>query len=91
MFQENIQDFIEPITIYAQHEFTHKDSPARDFCETCPVERKSDTSRGTQALLSFDIGCGADRVCNSNIAAVMRFSGVRQVKYRVSRTQLHGK
>ncbi|XP_032681559.1 integrin alpha-PS3-like isoform X2 [Odontomachus brunneus] len=74
---KNIQDFIEPITIYAQHEFTQKDSPAHDFCKTCPVERKSDTSKGAQTLLSFDIGCGADRVCNSNITAIVKFSGVR--------------
>ncbi|XP_011151181.1 integrin alpha-PS3 [Harpegnathos saltator] len=74
---KNIQDFIEPITIYALHEFTHKDLPGRTFCDTCPVERKSDTSKGVQALLSFDIGCGADRVCNSNISAIVKFSGVR--------------
>ncbi|EFN76848.1 Integrin alpha-PS3 [Harpegnathos saltator] len=81
---KNIQDFIEPITIYALHEFTHKDLPGRTFCDTCPVERKSDTSKGVQALLSFDIGCGADRVCNSNISAIVKFSGVRQVKHRVN-------
>lgn len=78
MFQKDIQDFIEPITIYALHDFAY--SPARDFCRTCPVERRSDTSKGAQALVSFDIGCGADSVCNSNISAVVKFSGVRQVK-----------
>ncbi|XP_014481090.1 PREDICTED: integrin alpha-9-like [Dinoponera quadriceps] len=77
---KNIQDFIEPITIYALHNFTHQDSRQSDFCPTCPVECKSDASKGTQALLSFDIGCGADRVCNSNISAIVRFSGVRQVE-----------
>lgn len=82
MSQKNIQDFIAPITIYAMHNFTHKDLPGRVFCKTCPVERKSDMPKGVQAFLSFDIGCGMDKVCNSNISAIVRFLGVRQVEYR---------
>lgn len=78
MFQDKIHDFIEPIAIYARHEFTRNDSHEPDFCKTCPVERKTST-KNVQTLLSFDIGCGMDRVCNSNISAVVKLSGIRQV------------
>lgn len=76
--QDNIQDFIEPITIYATHNFTYNDSS--EFCKICPVENKSAKSKSAQTLLlPFDIGCGEDRVCNSNISAIVKFREVRQV------------
>lgn len=78
--QDNIQDFIEPIAIYATHDFAHNDSSAREFCKICPVESKKGKSKNAQTLLlPFDIGCGEDRVCNSNISAIVQFQGVRQV------------
>lgn len=74
--QDNIQDFIEPIVIYATHDFTYNDSP--EFCKICPVESKSSKSKSTQTLLlAFDIGCGEDRVCNSNISATVKFREVK--------------
>lgn len=78
--QDNIQDFIEPIAIYATHDFTYNDSSASEFCKICPIENKNGKSKNTQTLLlPFDIGCGEDRVCNSNISAIVQFQGVRQV------------
>lgn len=78
--QDNIQDFIEPIAIYATHNFTYNDSSAPEFCKVCPIESKSGKSKSAQTLLlPFDIGCGEDRVCNSNISATGKFLGVRQV------------
>lgn len=77
--QDNIQDFIEPIAIYATHDFIYNSS-AVEFCKICPVESKNGKSKNTQTfLLPFDIGCGEDRVCNSNISAIIQFQGVRQV------------
>ncbi|KAL6443318.1 hypothetical protein ACFW04_002895 [Cataglyphis niger] len=74
---DNIQDFIEPIAIYATHDFTYNDSP--EFCKICPVESKSSKSKSTQTLLlPFDIGCGEDRVCNSNISATVKFREVKE-------------
>ncbi|XP_029667439.1 integrin alpha-4-like isoform X1 [Formica exsecta] len=74
---DNIQDFIEPITIYATHNFTYNDSS--EFCKICPVENKSAKSKSAQTLLlPFDIGCGEDRVCNSNISAIVKFREVRE-------------
>ncbi|XP_072751774.1 integrin alpha-9 isoform X2 [Anoplolepis gracilipes] len=76
---DNIQDFIEPITIYATHDFTYNESSAREFCKICPVESRSGKSKNAQTLLlPFDIGCGEDRVCNSNISAIVKFQGVRE-------------
>ncbi|XP_011336748.1 integrin alpha-PS3 isoform X2 [Ooceraea biroi] len=72
----NTQDFIEPITIYASHDFTHNDSSVENFCETCPIEKLA-KSKSAQILLPFDIECGEDRVCNSNISGTVRFRGVR--------------
>lgn len=76
--QDNIQDFIEPIAIYATHDFTYNDSSAREFCKICPIESKSGKSKNAQTLLlPFDIGCGEDRVCNSNISARVKLLGVK--------------
>ncbi|KYN30945.1 Integrin alpha-PS3 [Trachymyrmex septentrionalis] len=72
----NIQDFIEPITIYASHDFTYNDSS--EFCKTCPIESKNSKMKSVQVLLPFDIECGEDRVCNSNIHATVKLWGVRQ-------------
>ncbi|XP_018304279.1 integrin alpha-8 [Mycetomoellerius zeteki] len=72
----NIQDFIEPITIYASHNFTYNDSS--EFCKTCPVESKNNKLNSVQVLLPFDIECGEDKVCNSNIHAIVKLWGVRQ-------------
>lgn len=77
ILQKNIQDFIEPINIYASHKFTHDISSPVEFCKTCPVESKDGKSNSIQSLLPFDIGCGEDRVCNCNITATMTFLGVR--------------
>ncbi|KAH0945019.1 hypothetical protein HN011_005493 [Eciton burchellii] len=71
----NIQNFIEPIAIYASHDFI-RNSSTQDFCKTCPIERLG-KSRSTQILLPFDIGCGEDRVCNSNISGTVKFLGIR--------------
>ncbi|XP_071627981.1 integrin alpha-5-like [Temnothorax longispinosus] len=73
---DNIQNFIEPITIYASHDFTCNDSS--EFCKTCPIESRNARSRSAQILLPFDIGCGDDRVCNSSIHAIMKFWGIRE-------------
>ncbi|TGZ45907.1 Metalloendopeptidase mitochondrial [Temnothorax longispinosus] len=78
---DNIQNFIEPITIYASHDFTCNDSS--EFCKTCPIESRNARSRSAQILLPFDIGCGDDRVCNSSIHAIMKFWGIRQVTFDV--------
>jgi len=83
--QDNIQDFIEPITIYASHAFTCKDLLAPEFFKTCPVEKKNSKSRSAQVLLPFDIECGDDRVCSSNIDATVKLWGVRQVTLNVER------
>ncbi|KYM88635.1 Integrin alpha-PS3 [Atta colombica] len=72
----NIQDFIEPITIYASHDFMYNDSS--EFCKTCPIENKNNKMKSVQVLLPFDIECGEDRVCNSNIHATVKLWGVRQ-------------
>ncbi|XP_011255360.1 integrin alpha-9 [Camponotus floridanus] len=74
---DNIQDFIEPIAIYATHDFIYNDSSTSEFCKICPIESKN--GKNTQTLLlPFDIGCGEDRVCNSNISAIVQFQGVRE-------------
>ncbi|XP_018358282.1 PREDICTED: integrin alpha-PS3-like isoform X1 [Trachymyrmex cornetzi] len=72
----DIQDFIEPITIYASHDFTYNDS--FEFCKTCPVESKNNKMMSVHVLLPFDIECGEDRVCNSNIHGTMKLWGVRE-------------
>lgn len=77
ILQDNIQNFIEPITIYASHDFTCNDSS--EFCKTCPVESRNSRLRSAKVLLPFDTGCGDDRVCSSNIHATVKLSGVRQV------------
>ncbi|KAG5336226.1 ITAM protein, partial [Acromyrmex heyeri] len=69
----NIQDFIEPITIYASHDFMYNDSS--EFCKTCPVESKNSKKKSVQVLLPFDIECGEDRICNSNICATVKLWG----------------
>ncbi|XP_018399144.1 PREDICTED: integrin alpha-9-like [Cyphomyrmex costatus] len=76
ILSDNIQDFIEPIIIYASHDFTYNDS--FEFCKTCPVESKNNKLNGVQVLLPFDIECGEDRVCNSSIHATVKLRGVRQ-------------
>ncbi|XP_012234864.1 integrin alpha-9-like [Linepithema humile] len=73
---DNIQDFIEPIVIYASHNFSHNNSSAHKFCKTCPVESRDRKARSTQILLPFDIECGEDRICHSNISATMKFCGI---------------
>ncbi|XP_011863449.1 PREDICTED: integrin alpha-PS3-like isoform X2 [Vollenhovia emeryi] len=73
---DNIQNFIEPITIYASHDFVCNISS--EFNKTCPVEHRNNSWRRAQALLPFDIGCGDDKVCNSNINATVKLWGVRE-------------
>lgn len=87
ILQDNIQNFIEPIIIYASHDFTCYDSS--EFCKTCPVEIRNSRSRSMQVLLPFDIGCGDDRVCNSNIQATVKLYGVRQVAHLTSNVILN--
>ncbi|XP_011701218.1 PREDICTED: integrin alpha-3-like [Wasmannia auropunctata] len=72
---DNIQYFIEPITIYASHDFAYNTS-APEFCKTCPVESRSGKSKSAQVLLPFEIECGDDRVCNSNINATVKLWGI---------------
>lgn len=67
--------------IYASHDFIYKNnSSPHEFCKICPIESKNNRSHGTHISLPFDIGCGDDRICNSNISATVRLKGTRQVK-----------
>jgi len=59
----------------------YNDSP--EFCKTCPIENKNNKMKSVQVLLPFDIECGEDRVCNSNIHATVKLWGVRQVTLNV--------
>lgn len=52
--QNNIQNFIDPIIIYASHDFTCNDS--FEFCKMCPIESKNSKSRSVQVSLPFDKG-----------------------------------
>ncbi|XP_076668792.1 integrin alpha-8-like isoform X2 [Andrena cerasifolii] len=71
-----IRDFIEPISILAKHEFLCNTS-SNSFCKWCPMERKFNKLNVAKVLLPFNIGCGVDKVCNSNISATAKFHGVR--------------
>ncbi|XP_046144309.1 integrin alpha-9-like isoform X1 [Osmia bicornis bicornis] len=71
---KNVQDFIEPISIFAKHDFLYNN--VIEFCKLCPVERRNNKQQVAQTLLPFNIGCGEDRVCNSNISANGKFYDV---------------
>ncbi|XP_076177580.1 integrin alpha-8-like isoform X2 [Ptiloglossa arizonensis] len=72
----NIREFIEPISIFARHHFVHSNTSG-NFCKYCPVERRDNKLDVAQILLPFNIGCGTDTVCNSNISGTAKFHGVR--------------
>nr|XP_012151781.1 PREDICTED: integrin alpha-9-like isoform X1 [Megachile rotundata] len=72
---KNVRDFIEPITIFARHDFLYNNATA--FCKYCPVERRNNKLQIAQASLSFNIDCGEDRICYSNISAVAKFYDVQ--------------
>ncbi|XP_033341315.2 integrin alpha-5 [Megalopta genalis] len=72
---KNIRDFIEPIYIFASHDFANNTSGR--FCKFCPVERRNNKLHVAQTFLPFNIDCGADKVCTSNISAAAKFYGVR--------------
>ncbi|XP_031839454.2 integrin alpha-PS3-like isoform X1 [Nomia melanderi] len=71
----NIRDFIEPISVVAKHHFVNDTSNL--FCKYCPVERKNNMLNVTQIFLPFNIDCGADNICNSNISVTAKFLGIR--------------
>lgn len=73
---KNIRDFLEPINIFAKHEFVYNSTLNR-FCKCCPTEKKYNRLNTAQILLPFNIDCGTDRVCNSNISVTAKFQGVR--------------
>ncbi|XP_043529177.1 integrin alpha-5-like isoform X1 [Frieseomelitta varia] len=73
---KNIRDFIEPITIFAKHDFLY-DNVATDFCKYCPVEKRNNKLQIAQTVLPFNIDCGEDKVCNSNISATAKFYNVQ--------------
>ncbi|XP_054005734.1 integrin alpha-8-like isoform X2 [Hylaeus anthracinus] len=75
--QKSVRDFIEPITIFARHHFVYSNASSGSFCKFCAVERSDNKLNVTQILLPFNIGCGPDTVCNSNVSATARFHGVR--------------
>lgn len=81
VLQDNIQNFIDPINIFASHDFACNDSS--EFCKTCPIESRNSRSRSAQVLLPFDKGCGDDRVCNSNIQATVKLLGVGYVTVNI--------
>ncbi|CAL7946483.1 unnamed protein product [Xylocopa violacea] len=72
----NIQDFIEPISIIARHDFVY-DNASSQFCKFCPVKERDNKLQVAQTLLSFNISCGEDKVCNSNISIAAKFHNVR--------------
>ncbi|XP_076245985.1 integrin alpha-9 [Calliopsis andreniformis] len=72
---KNIQDFIEPIRIVAKHEFVNERTVGH--CNLCPVEKNYNKLYVAEILLPFNIGCGIDTVCNSNISVAARFYGTR--------------
>ncbi|XP_053990457.1 integrin alpha-8-like isoform X2 [Hylaeus volcanicus] len=74
---KSVRDFIEPITIFARHHFVYSNASSGSFCKFCAVERSDNKLNVTQILLPFNIGCGPDTVCNSNVSATARFHGVR--------------
>lgn len=76
ILQKNIRDFLEPINIFAKHEFVYNSTLNR-FCKCCPTEKKYNRLNTAQILLPFNIDCGTDRVCNSNISVTAKFQGVR--------------
>ncbi|KOX74187.1 Integrin alpha-4 [Melipona quadrifasciata] len=73
---KNIRDFIEPISIFAKHDFLY-DNVTTDFCKYCPIEKRNNKLQIAQTLLPFNIGCGEDKVCNSNISATAKFYNVQ--------------
>ncbi|KOC68174.1 Integrin alpha-9 [Habropoda laboriosa] len=72
----NIRDFIQPISIFAKHDFIYDNTPS-EFCKFCPIERRNNKLQIAQALLPFKIDCGEDRICNSSISATATFHNVR--------------
>ncbi|XP_076659028.1 integrin alpha-PS3-like [Halictus rubicundus] len=72
---KNIRDFIEPISILARHDFVN--STSEEFCKFCPVERRNNKLNVAQTFLPFNIGCGTDTVCTSNMSATAKFYSVR--------------
>ncbi|XP_076636338.1 integrin alpha-8 [Colletes latitarsis] len=74
---KNIRDFIEPISIFAKHDFVYSNASSGRFCKFCPVERRGNKLNVAQTLLPFNIGCGTDKVCNSNISVAAKFHGTR--------------
>ncbi|XP_043256911.1 integrin alpha-9-like isoform X2 [Colletes gigas] len=74
---KNIRDFIEPISIFAKHDFVYSKASSGRFCKFCPVERKDNKLNVAQILLPFNIGCGTDKVCHSNISVSAKFHGTR--------------
>lgn len=72
---KDIRDFIEPISIVAKHDFLH-DNVSNEFCKFCPVE-KHNKIQNVKVLLPFNIGCGEDKICNSNISVTAKFYNVR--------------
>ncbi|XP_024225722.1 integrin alpha-PS5 isoform X3 [Bombus impatiens] len=72
----NIRDFIEPISIFAKHDFLY-DNTSSNFCKYCLVEKRNNKLQTAQAFLPFNIGCGEDKVCNSNISATAKFYNIQ--------------
>lgn len=73
---ENVQNFIEPIGVLARHNFLPS-TEATIFCKTCAVERRNSDLSTEEIFLPFDIDCGEDKACNSNVSATATFYGVR--------------
>ncbi|XP_076279994.1 integrin alpha-4 isoform X2 [Lasioglossum baleicum] len=71
----NIRDFIKPIYILARHDFINNTS--KRFCAFCPVERRNNKLNVAQTFLTFNIDCGPDTVCTSNISVAAKFDSVR--------------
>ncbi|KAG7199784.1 hypothetical protein KM043_000447 [Ampulex compressa] len=73
---ESIQDFIEPLSVVARHEFAPSGEPAEAFCKACPTESAGNELDAARLSVPFDIGCGADEICIANISAVLLFRDV---------------
>ncbi|CAK9807089.1 Integrin alpha-8 [Anthophora quadrimaculata] len=72
----HIRDFIEPISIFAKHDFIY-DNASSNFCKFCPVEKRDNKLHIAQTLVPFKIDCGEDKICNSYISAIAKFHNVR--------------
>ncbi|XP_023290463.1 integrin alpha-8 isoform X2 [Orussus abietinus] len=71
---DNIRNVVDPVKIIVRHKLSANQSLDE---KACSIEKKDSASEAVEVELPFDIDCGEDKICYSNVSLAIKFHGVR--------------